>query len=215
MTRMIFVRHGESVGNSERRFYGNFDKGLSELGKLQANRTGEHLKDTEIHAAYASDLGRAYDTGLRVAAFHKGLEVIPCEGLREIYAGEWENMLFSEIETVYAEDYSVWRNDIWNSTPTGGEPVKVLCERVKKAVWEIADANVGKTVLLALHATPIRTLECEWLGEAYENMKNHPWVKNASVSIVDYDTEKRTVTPIVIGEIDFMGDLSTGLPKNV
>ena len=46
-------------------------------------------------------------------------------------------------------------------------------------------------------------------------MKDHPWVKNASVSIIDYDNESGKVTPIVIGEADFMGDLITALPKNV
>ena len=212
---MIFVRHGESVGNSEKRFYGNFDKGLTDLGKKQADKTGEYLKDTHIDCAYASDLGRAYDTGLRIAAYHEGLEVIPNVGLREIFAGEWENMLFSEIETVYADEYFVWRNDIYNSKPTGGEAVADLCLRVRDAVWEISRANDGKTVLLALHATPIRSLECEWRGESYKCMKDHPWVKNASVSIIDYDNESGKVTPIVIGEADFMGDLITALPKNV
>lgn len=215
MTRMIFVRHGESVGNNEKRFYGNFDKGLTDLGKKQADKTGEYLKNTHIDCAYASDLGRAYDTGLRVAAYHKGLEVIPNTGLREIYAGKWENMLFSEIETVYADEYHIWRNDIYNAKPTDGEAVADLCLRVRDAVWEIARANEGKTVLLALHATPIRSLECEWRGEKYECMKNHPWVKNASVSIIDYDNESGRVIPIVIGEADFMGDMMTALPKNV
>ncbi len=215
MTRMIFVRHGESIGNLERRFYGNFDRGLSELGKKQAEKTGEYLLENyKLDIAYASDLGRAFETGSIIAAKQK-LSPIPDMGLREIYAGVWENMLFDEIMVKYEKEYYIWKNDIWNSRPVDGEAVRDLCVRVREAVWKIAEANDGKTVLIATHATPIRTLECEWLGVPYETMKDHPWVKNASVSVIDYDTEKHTVTPVVIGEAEFMGDMITALPKNI
>lgn len=215
MTRMIFVRHGESVGNLEHRFYGNFDKGLTELGRKQAEKTGEYLfKNYKIDIAYASDLGRAFETGCIIAKKF-GLEPIPDKGIREIYAGIWENMLFDDIAEKYADEYDIWRNDICRSHPTDGEKVCDLCDRVREAVWSIAGANDGKTVLVASHATPIRSLECEWRGEPYENMKDHPWVKNASVSVIDYDIDKHTVTPVVIGEAGFMGDMQTALPKNV
>lgn len=215
MTRMIFVRHGESVGNLERRFYGNFDKGLTELGRKQADKTGEYLLENyKLDIAYGSDLGRAFETG-EIIAGKQGLGVIPDKGLREIYAGVWENELFDEIMVKYADEYAVWKNDIWNSRPVDGEAVRELCERVRKAVWDIARKNDGKTVLIATHATPIRTLECEWRGEPYETMKDHPWVKNASVSVIDYDTENNTVIPVVIGEAEFMGDMITMLPKNI
>ncbi len=215
MTRMIFVRHGESIGNLERRFYGNFDRGLSELGKKQAEKAGEYLLENyKLDIAYASDLGRAFETG-SIIAEKQGLSPIPDMGLREIYAGVWENMLFDEIMVKYEKEYYIWKNDIWNSRPVDGEAVKDLCCRVREAVWKIAEANDGKTVLIATHATPIRALECEWRGEPYENMKDHPWVKNASVSVIDYDVEKHTVTPVIIGEAEFMGDMITALPKNI
>ncbi|MBR3995756.1 MAG: histidine phosphatase family protein [Clostridia bacterium] len=215
MTRMIFVRHGESFGNHERRFYGIFDRGLTDLGKMQADRTGEYIaKNYKLDVAYASDLGRALDTGCRIAS-KQGLEVIADTGLREISAGKWENELFTDIQATYAADYDLWKTDIYNSCPTGGEAVKDLCERVRRAVWEIAEKNDGKTVLLALHATPIRSLECEWRGEPYENMKDHIWVKNASVSVVDYDIENHKVTPLVIGEAEFLADMITSLPKTI
>jgi len=46
-------------------------------------------------------------------------------------------------------------------------------------------------------------------------MNDISWVPNASVSIIDYDTKAHTVTPEVIGDASFMGDLVTTLPKNV
>lgn len=215
MTRLVFVRHGESTGNKVRRFYGHFDGELTELGKAQADKAGEFLKDYKFDAAYASDLKRAYETGCRVAAFHEGLEVIPDKNLREIYAGKWENELFDEIEKKYAEEYSVWRHDIWNACPTGGESVQELTKRVRAEVWKIAEQNDGKTVLIATHATPIRAQVCLWQNLPDEKASEIPWVKNASVTVVDYDVKEHKTNLIMLGEFSFMESLVTELPKNV
>ena len=59
MTRMIFVRHGESTGNALGRFYGHFDGALTDLGRAQAQCAAAYLKDTRIDAAYGSDLKNA------------------------------------------------------------------------------------------------------------------------------------------------------------
>ncbi len=212
MTRMIFVRHGESTGNQTHSFYGHFDGGLTERGRAQARAAAKFLKDYKIDIAYGSDLSRAFETGTIIAKPH-GLEVIPDKELREIYAGEWENLLFAEIGEKYPEEFGIWKTDVWNARPVGGEKVSELAARVRREVWKLARENDGKTVLIATHATPVRVLVCEWLGMADEKMCEIDWVKNASVSIVDYDTENNTVKPVVIGEAEFLGDLATQFVK--
>ena len=96
MVHLIIVRHGNSVGNFKRIFIGQTDWGLSELGEEQVKRTTEYLKQFKIDKIYSSDLCRAYDTVLPTAE-HLGLEIHKMEGLREIYAGEWEQKPFTEI----------------------------------------------------------------------------------------------------------------------
>ena len=214
MTRMIFIRHGESTGNLTRHFYGQTDGALTDKGRAQAAMTAEHLKDVHIDAAYASDLCRAYETGKIISEPH-GLSPIPSKELREIFAGEWENMGFEEIYEKYPETFGIWMHDIVNSTPDGGEPVRHLAERIKREVWRIAEENDGKTVLVAIHATPIRALQCEWEGLPLEGMNSIHWVPNASVSIVNYNIKTHTVRPEIIGDASFMGDLMTTLPKSV
>ena len=214
MTRMIFVRHGESQGNLERRFYGHTDGPLTDKGKEQAARTAEYLKNTHIDVAYSSDLVRAYETGKIIAASH-GIDVVPCRGLREIFAGDWENLLFTELLEKYDDTFGIWRLDIGNSCPDNGESVRALSERICSEVWRIAEENDGKTVLLAIHATPIRALACEWSHAPVEKMQELEWVRNASVSIVDYDTEHHTTAVQLYDEASFMGDIATTLPKSV
>lgn len=214
MTKIIFVRHGQSVGNLEERFYGHCDGALTEKGREQARRAAEYLKDTHIDVAYASDLIRAFETGKIVAEPH-GLELIPDRELRELYAGEWENMKFGDLPVRFPESIRVWVTDIGNAHPDGGESVRELYERISRAVWRIAEENEGKTVLIATHATPIRTLTCEWNGKAIEEMQNIDWVKNASVTIVNYDTASHTTAVELYDEASFMGDMITALPKSV
>ncbi len=214
MTKMIFVRHGESTGNQTRRFYGHYDGELTERGREQARLTAEFLRDVQIDAAYASDLCRAYETGKIIAEPH-GISVTPLRGLREIYAGEWEALPFVEILDKYAADFDLWMKDTVNSRPTGGESVRELAERISKTVWQIAEENDGKTVLIATHATPIRTLIPIWQGKSIEAANDVKWVANASVSIVSYDIAAHTVSAEVIGEASFMGELATRLPEKL
>ena len=215
MTRMIVIRHGESLGNLERRFYGHTDGGLTELGRKQAELAGEYLKDIKIDAAYCSDLSRAYETGKLALKYHGDIEIVPDKNLREIYAGDWENREFESLKSEYVDDYGVWLNDISNCRTTNGESFSELSKRVNDEMWKIAKENEGKTVLIATHATPIRTMISKWKDLNAKEIAELGWVKNASVNIADYDTENNTVNIVLLNEASFLGDLSTQLPKNV
>lgn len=208
MTRMIFVRHGQSTGNRDRLFYGHFDGELSELGRAQARAARDYLKDVHIDIAYASDLKRAYETGAIIAEPH-GLTPIPSVNLRENNAGLWECRPFAELPEKYPEIFATWRNDVYNAILPEGESVKDLTRRIHDEVWRIATENDGKTVLVAFHATPIRTLNCEWIGIPYERMNEVDWVKNASVSIVNYYPDTHKTEPEIIGYADFQEGVST------
>ena len=51
-TRLLVVRHGESIANAERAFLGHTDVGLSERGRIQAQATADFLKNEPISAIY-------------------------------------------------------------------------------------------------------------------------------------------------------------------
>lgn len=214
-TRLVFIRHGESLGNIESRFYGHYDGPLTDKGRLQAEMAAEHLRDMPIDAAYASDLQRAYDTGKRIMEYHPGIELTADARLREIRAGEWENVPFAELTRKYPGEYGLWMTDLYRARPVGGESIAELARRVHDAVWDIARRHAGMTVLIATHATPIRTLQCEWTGIQYERIQDIRWVQNASVSIVDYDIEAESTQLIVLGDASFQGDNATAIPTDV
>ena len=212
MTTLILVRHGQSVGNLHKKFLGHCDWDLSEQGYLQANITKEYLKDRKIDAVYSSDLMRAYNTVAPIAK-QRNLEIVKDKQLREIYAGEWEGKKYDELLEQFPDDYGTWLNDIGNARCTGGESVRELQQRIICELVKISEANLGKTVCIGTHATPIRALTAYISGVDFDEMKNIPWVKNASVTIVTYDEGHFQM--IEYGIEDFLGSNVTALGANV
>ena len=183
-TRLLFVRHGQSLSNESGIFTGQTDVPLSALGERQAAALCRYLlQNYAIDAVYASDLRRACAT-VQPAAEALGLPIRRERALREIWGGAWEGKPVSFIAQHYAADYALWRTDIGLSHCTGGESMRALQARAAQAVQAIADANAGKTVLIATHAAFLRALQCYWQGIPLEMMKDVPWVPNASVTEV-------------------------------
>lgn len=211
-TIIYLIRHGESQGNAIRAFLGHTDLDLSERGHMQAQKTALYLKNIHADVIYASDLRRAYSTAKHTADL-KGMDIIKDEKLREIYAGEWENRLFDDLEKEYPQSYSIWRNDIGNAGPDGGETVQELQKRIANELTKIANDNPGKTVFIFTHATPIRTFKAFCDKKSADEMKDISWASNASVTRAEYKDGSFEVTDYSMDE--FLSDIKTVLPANV
>ena len=212
-TRLYFIRHGESEANRSTLFAGSLDMPLTEKGRAQAEATAAFLQDIPFTAVYASDLKRAFDTGAAVARLH-GLESIPMQQLREIFAGQWEGKTYTDLEREFADSYDVWKNNIGLAACPGGESVVHLQERVRACVERIVHSHPGEIICIATHATPIRVMECLWTHTPLEHMHTIPWVSNASVTIAEYDNSLQA--RLVKRDIHHhLGELHTVLAKNV
>lgn len=211
-TLIYIIRHGQSVGNRDGVFFGHTDGPLTALGREQARCAGAYLERAGIQpdALYASSLCRAYETA---SLAYGGGKPILCDGLREIYAGVWEGMLYEDIIKKHNDDYRVWFTDLGNARPTEGETVAALSRRVVDTVLKIAAENEGKTVLIGTHATPVRVLEAYARGLDISEAHTVPWAPNASLSA--YLCEGNTVTPIFYGFDAYMGDMATTVAKNI
>lgn len=213
MTRLILIRHGESEANRNSFFAGQMDVELLKKGEGQAKRAAEYISENyNVKKVYASDLKRAYRTG-QIIADTIGVEIIKNQSFREIYAGKWQGESFDNLVEKYADDYSVWLNDIGNSCCTDGESVKELGQRVLKALLKVAEENEGTDIVIATHATPIRVTECVLSGRQLSEMKDVPWVPNASITEVLYETGNLKLGNVGISE--YLMDLKTEFAANV
>lgn len=211
ITQVYLIRHGQSQGNARCAFLGHTDLDLTEFGVLQAEKTAEFLKEIPVDKIYASDLLRAYHTALPTAKM-RGMKVHTDPAFREIFAGEWENMTFSSLMTDYPQSFGLWRENIGRARPDGGESVAQLKERLTGRIQALVQENLGKTLFIFTHATPIRVLKTVWDGLDLEEMKSIPFVPNASVTRAEYSDGFFRVTDY--GLASFLGDMSTSLPPN-
>jgi len=213
MTKILLVRHGESVSNCEGTFAGHLDIELSSRGKKQAELTAQHIsKNYDISAVYSSDLQRAEGTAKPIAKLF-GLDVILNKDFREIYAGEWQGLSFDKLQLQYDLSYNVWLKDIGNAVCPQGETVKQLYDRIWKAIEKAERENVGKTIVIVTHATPIRAVCCRLKGYSLDRMKDVGWVTNASVSVIACDNGKWFLEQTSIDK--HLSSLCTQFPPNV
>lgn len=193
-TKIILVRHGQSIGNLTRTFLGHTDLDLSEMGYLQAKATAEHLKNEKIDKIYSSDLKRAYNTALFHAKM-RNIEVIPSKNLREAFAGEWEGKNVDELIDIWGREMFAdqWKARFGLFTFPKGESIKDAGIRFYNEILAISRQNQGKTVLIAAHAAVIRAFWAIISGVAWENIADFiPFATNASYSILTFDGEKFT-----------------------
>ena len=149
-TRVLAIRHGETLWNVDSRIQGHLDISLNETGRWQAERLGLALKDEPIAAIYASDLSRAHDTALAVSR-HTGVPVQAEPGLRERSFGEFEGRTFAEIEKELPAQAQRWRQRDPAFTPAGGESLLMLEARVLSVAGRLAAQHPGEQIALFAH----------------------------------------------------------------
>jgi len=163
MNTLYVVRHGETEWNADQRFQGHSDVPLNERGRQQAEAIGERLANVEMHAIYASDLSRAWDTATAIAAHHE-IEPISETNLREGSFGQWEGLTYAEIQKRDPEAVEAWHDDIGTFSPPEGETIHQLYDRVAAAYEQIAAQHQDQNIVLVAHGGSLQMLICQLLG---------------------------------------------------
>jgi len=160
MTRIVMIRHGETLWNRERRIQGQTDTPLSDLGRAQAKAVGERLATVRFAALYASDLVRAWNTAQAIEAavaaraLAEGRMAPPLRAdvrLREMDFGEWEGRTSAEIAAVDAQAHARSRERDPDFRIPGGESFRDLYVRAVAAVDAHARAHAGETIGIIAH----------------------------------------------------------------
>ncbi len=153
--RLILWRHGRTAWNAERRFQGQTDVPLDDMGHRQAAHAAELLATLSPDRIVSSDLARARETaealGVRV-----GLDVATHEGLRETFAGDWEGLTRRELEEAYGDELARWSagSDV---RPGGGETRREVAARVVQVIDAVlAESAPGETIVVATHGGAAR-----------------------------------------------------------
>ena len=147
VTTILLARHGETEWNRDGRWQGWADPPLNETGRAQADELAGRLRTTPFDAVYASDLRRAHETAVVLAAAHE-VEVVIDSDLREIDVGAWAGLTRAEVADRFPD-----------GDRPGGETREQHSGRVLAAVERIARAHPGERVLIVSHGGCMRALQ--------------------------------------------------------
>jgi hypothetical protein len=95
-SRVFLLRHGRTSWNAERRFQGQADPPLDDVGRAQAYEVATLVAALAPNVLVSSDAMRAVQTAEPIAEI-TGLEVLVDARLRERSLGHWEGLTRDEV----------------------------------------------------------------------------------------------------------------------
>lgn len=196
-TRVLLARHGQTALSVDRRYSGQGDPELTDLGTEQAERTAARLAATpDLVAVYTSPLRRCLGTAERVAEA-AGVPMVTDPDLIETDFGGWEGLTFAEAAQQDPEVHARWLGDA-SVPPPDGESFAVVRARVERALRRIVTERPGGTVAVVSHVTPIKLAIRAGLG-AGDDLLFRLHLDLASVSDVRFYPDGPTSVHLVNG----------------
>jgi broad specificity phosphatase PhoE len=133
---VYMARHGQTAYNLERRFQGQLPVPLDETGRRQAAELAERVDEHGFSALWCSTLQRARETA-EVVAERLGMEIAYDARLAETDAGDWTDMLFSEVQAQAPELFAKFLAGDPSFAFPGGESFAQQEERVASALQDV------------------------------------------------------------------------------
>ena len=183
MTKLILVRHAQTIDNIKFILSGSIDSKISDTGRKQIKYLTNYLKDLNIDSIYTTTLSRTKETILEISKL-KNIDIIELENLNEINFGDFEGMTFNDIQSLYPDEFQKIIDDGYNYKYPNGESLVNTYDRVCKEMDKIIKNSEGKTVLICSHGGTIRNIISYLITNTYENHWNFK-IDNASVTTID------------------------------
>lgn len=182
--QMIFIRHGKTKGNEERRYVGKTDQSLSPLGIKEIQEKTYPKADI----VFASPRKRCIETARLIYPKHSPIIV---EGLKEMDFGDFENKNYEELQ--HDPIYRKWLDSDGTMACPNGDSRESFAQRCVEAFWEVTQ-TINKdlnSAAFVVHGGTIMALMDKLTihnGQYYDFM-----VQNAGGYVCDFDGKKLTI----------------------
>ncbi len=149
---MYLFRHAQTRWNLEKRFQGQKDSPLSEMGKLQSKKMAEILQVINPEIVVTSTLDRTKETArLALEEWGQALEIIEMEELKESAFGPWEGMMIDDVKRDFPEEFNSHRTTPHLFEMEGVERYEDIQKRGLEGLKKIAQKHPGKRVVVVTH----------------------------------------------------------------
>jgi probable phosphoglycerate mutase len=186
-TRIVLVRHGESVAQSLGFLGGHAGcQGLSELGREQVGLLRDRLAGSGelagASALYASVMPRAIETAEILSPALSGLEVRTecdfCEG----HPGEADGLTWAELDERYPS--TGWDAD--SRRAPGWETWREMGERVTKGLSALVERHAGETVVVACHGGVVVQAMVHFMALDQVATEERAWISPENTSLTEW-----------------------------
>jgi probable phosphoglycerate mutase len=157
--RLLLLRHGRTAWNAERRFQGQADPPLDDVGLIQAAEVASLIAQLRPDLILSSDAQRAAQTAAPIGRL-TGLDVALDPRLRERSLGHWEGLTRDEVEERFPDEYADWvaGRDV---TRRGGETREQVAVRAAQAIESIPE---GSFAVIVTHSATAMALTARLLS---------------------------------------------------
>lgn len=209
--RLLLLRHGRTEWNARRRFQGQADPPLDEVGRMQAYEVAGLIAAVRPDRIVSSDLVRALETA-QIVASTIAMPVAVEPRLRERSLGHWEGLTRDEVETTYPDEFADWRagRDV---SRRGGETRDEVAAR---ALAAFAEQPPVDTMVLVTHSATAMALCNALIGIAQAQHPLGPlanchwtelWLDEGTWRLRAHNVGvPGTVIPVAIGRPSDAGD---------
>lgn len=185
MTKIYFVRHGQTRLSRDNLFCGASNPDLTAEGKEMAHALADYYGKMKWDAIYASPMRRAIQTATPIARM-TGHKIRLEKGLKEISYGKWEGLTVEQVRKRWPEDHIKWLADPGWNEPTDGENANHIAARAMPVIDKIKKRHKGGSVLVVSHKATIRIILCSFLGVDVGRFRYRLGAPVASVSCVEF-----------------------------
>lgn len=171
ITKIYFVRHGQTKANRNGLIFGQWDLPLNQIGIKQAKKAASRLvskgrfqtcHNNKINSIICSPLKRTCQTAkiIRSAFIRAGFKPAPTiiidKNLIEKSEGIWQKHTYWDLKTFDPKNFKKWIKDPYRTRPPKGESVLDLLKRMKKFHNTVLKKYKGKNIIVVTHSGPIR-----------------------------------------------------------
>jgi phosphoserine phosphatase len=185
-TKVILVRHGQTVWNLQGRPRGRAEVPLDEVGVRQAEAVAAYIADHGApQAIYHSPLRRARETAMRIAAATE-VPLVPHPGFTDVDFGAWEGRLPGDLDAHWGDTWRTWRDRPQDVVIPGGEALPDAQNRALAALRQVCLAHLNQALVVVSHEAIIRLLILGILGSGLD----HFWQLEqgaGAINIIKYD----------------------------
>jgi alpha-ribazole phosphatase/probable phosphoglycerate mutase len=186
-TRVHLLRHGQVMGHQDKRYNGQKDVQLTDLGRQQSAAFAGRFQHLQLQAVYSSDLQRCRIAADQIALL-QAVKPQYREELRELHIGDWEGQTWEQLQRDNPELWQARLDDIVNVAPPAGENLLALAQRVRPLIREIVTTRAGGEVVIVGHGGVNRVILLDAIGAPLERVF-HIEQDYGCHNIIDYFTD--------------------------